>query len=166
MPNLLTSPKGLMIHVDWQSLSLPTKQSILNDLGNGSGPAIESDTSTTYEPESYPINVPQIRQLVEGIDEKTTAILKQIADSYDEDRFDELNCWIDFADAWKLAGVTEQAQFAKGTLSGLHRRLGTITGEKTKLVLTYEQGGSDGNGSYYIDNRQAVLALREYFKLK
>jgi hypothetical protein len=53
------------------------------------------------------------------------------------------------------------------TLEGqIHRRLSNITGAKAKLILVDEKGGTDGDGSYYIDSRQAVHSLREAFRIK
>jgi hypothetical protein len=63
-------------------------------------------------------------------------------------------------------GVENANAFAKGVHSGIHRRLSNITGAKAKLILVDEKGGTDGDGSYYIDSRQAVHSLREAFRIK
>lgn len=166
---------GLMIVVDWNSLPTSTKQTILDALSRPASKDIVTpqNEEADYQPESYPINVPQIRQLLENVDEKVSKFLEELARRYDAEKFDRESCWIDYAEAWEITGAKSDAEFGKGILSALHRRLGTITGDKVKLVLKYAKGGikyaqdgSDGDGSYYIDSRQAVLALREYYKIR
>ena len=140
----------------------PFERIVLDALGPGRKPLAEPEPET----ESYPLTLTQARQLIEGIDDKTAEFLRHLVMRFDPDTFEENTCWIDYADAWKIVGVEDANAFAKGVHSGLHRRLRNITGVKRKLVLTYDKGGSDGLGSYYIDNLQAVNALREAFRIK
>jgi hypothetical protein len=119
-------------------------------------------TPPAYPVESYPLNAPQAHDVVAGVDEKTAEVLRQLVESYDPAKFAEDSAWIECPDAWRIAGVKDHAGFSRAVLSGLHRRLRSITGHAGKLVLLYEESDYC---SYYIDSEPAVLALREAFKL-
>jgi hypothetical protein len=164
MPTLMqtASPSALMLVVEWSTLPASTQAVLLDALSKAPQPDAEPESETA----SYPLNTPQARQLIEGVDDKTAEFLRQLVARFDPARFETDACWIDWADAWEIVGVENANAFAKGVHSGIHRRLSNITGAKAKLILVDEKGGTDGDGSYYIDSRQAVHSLREAFRIK
>jgi len=164
MSNAIAQPQGLMLVVDWKTIPKLARQSILEALANEAGTeevAANTATGEAAEFDSYPLNLPQTRKLFDGLDEKTKALLREIATiKPDEEGYAYIEC----AEAEKIAESSGAASFAKGPLAGLHRRLRTITGDAdSKLIFKHEEGDWK---SYYIDHPQAIESLRTYLKIK
>jgi hypothetical protein len=170
----MTSPQTLMIYVDLNSLTPAKRRAVLAALGteesgdNEVGPAASTMSTDGWKPVSVSLTLQQARQLVEGVDENARIFLRKLVSRFDPETFKEYGgCWINYAEAWELtkqaAGGEEmdKARFAKIVLTSIHRRLRTVIGRSSQIVRSYAHGGSDGNGSYYVDNEQTVRALQQ-----
>jgi hypothetical protein len=178
MSGSVAAPQGLMLILDWNTLPPSVKQALLDALATniaseqkaavGSAVAPPAHESNEGEVWSYPFTVPQARQLIEGIDEKTRNLLRRIAGQIDEDGYG----WVSWPEAKELTLTTGWAHFAKGPLSGLHRRLRNIVQDSdAELLISSDDGwsGPDESGwneaTLFVDG-QALRSLREYFKLR
>lgn len=151
-----------MIYVNWDNLNPDTQQAILNALG-AECPIAQIEE----EEESYPLTLPQTRKLIEGIDDKTAKLLRRIAGNLDEDGYGYVS-WLEAKEVTQTKGW---AHFAKGPLSGLHKRLRNITKDSRAVLLLrneYWSGPEEtwGEESTIYIGGPALDALRQYFKLK
>lgn len=162
-----STPQGLMILVNWSSLPFPAQEAIIDALGM-EGTTVAPIVEPTEE-ESYPLNIRQARELIKGIDEKTTKLLHHIAGNLDptDDRYG----YISWPKAKEITETRGWVHFAKGPLSGLHKRLRNITNRDGATLLfrnEYWDGQEETWGddsTLYIDG-QALQSLRKYFKIK
>lgn len=168
------TPQGLMIHVNWDALSPTARQAILELLRGDAAtesPALTDEAFDEDEGEehSYPITPVQVHQLVERLDDKTCQLLRAVAENLDPD--DARYGYIGWPEAKEITATSGWAHFAKGPLSGLHRSLRAITGDKdANLLIRYgdwrgpeQDWGEDA--TLFVDGR-ALQSLREYFKIK
>jgi hypothetical protein len=161
------APQGLMLMIEWGVLPAETQRAIIDALSKHAN--YKASDAEVTETESYPLNILQARQLIDGVDDKTKEFLRALVKNFDKNAFVEWEnyAWLSYPDAWKIAGVTDKSEFARGSLSGIHRRLRKITNDASAgLIFSADDGGLQEEGSYYIDNWAAVSALREAFKPK
>ncbi len=178
------SPSVLVISLEWTALSEGLRAAIVRELG----PKGSKDTHSTREDgslavggpkinrwNSYPIDTREVGEILDGVEAKTVALLKRMANNFDPHM---QRCWVSWPEAKAVTGSRNYDHFARGRLGGLHKRIRSVTGDKKAILLWSFEEGEEGydwkwdekandytEGTGFLDG-PAALALRDYFGMR
>ena len=168
MLRYFVEPREVAIVFRIEDLPPELRRAFANELNRKeqfqSEPHLQNGKPSESSPESKTLDEEIFRQLYAGVDSTAQKFLRTIVDELDADGIAYVSCEI--ASAIDDSG---QIGIEKGTIPGIHRRLRSVSNDKSaKLIFKYK--GNIYNKSdcdtYYIDNSKTIAAMRRVLGTK